>query len=629
MNSTPDNLPMLDQGGLVFAAPEREADWPAWRTALAQWRERERARIRYNGAAYDCPAFAFTQRDFVCYFLMLSDQLVLQPGERELQIDRVIDYGLRNFGGFDSIVLWHAYPQIGFDDRNQFDFYRDQPGGLAGLRALIGKAHARDVRIYLNYNPWDVATRREGVSDETALAELFRQTHADGLFLDTLENASPTLRQSLDAVRDGIAFESELALPLTSVADHHISWGQWFSDTHAPGVIRNRWFEQRHMMHMIKRWHTDRTEVLHQAFMNGAGVLVWDNVFGSMVPWSPRDQSLLRAMASIQRRYARHFSHGEWTPLLPTGVSDVFASRWTLDGQSLYTLINRSNESRTVPLANLDPRLAPIDLLRGIGATELHLPPRGLNAAVSGLADNAFLQARREDFCRYDDNAAPPTLAISPATVETGNTFEMIVRYRNRECGLYAPATRATNNDLHKMLTVTRTVAAGHKRVARHAVTNAEYHDFIVATGYQPVDAYRFLAHWVKGAPRLAERDQPVRYVSVEDAIAYARWRGGELVDEAAWHLAAQQGQIELTQPRLWEFVGPVRSDGRVRFIILRGGCDTELLEKPPTVENPQGNPGWYPGASPPAFELAAKYLLSCPRLDRAATITFRIATDQ
>src|SRR3712207_8481671 len=47
---------------------------------------------------------------------------------------------------FRSMVLWHAYPRIGLDDRNQFDFYRDLPGGLEGVRRLSRALQTRGVK---------------------------------------------------------------------------------------------------------------------------------------------------------------------------------------------------------------------------------------------------------------------------------------------------------------------------------------------------------------------------------------------------------------------------------------------------------------------------------------------------
>ena len=110
-----------------------------------------------------------------------------------------------------------------------------------------------------------------------------------------MKEARPGL---LEAVGPGVAFEGESTLPLARVCDHHLSWAQWFADSRVPGVIRARWFEQRHMLHHTRRWNRDHGEELHSAWLNGVGMLVWDAVFGSWVGWNDRDRALLAAMTA-------------------------------------------------------------------------------------------------------------------------------------------------------------------------------------------------------------------------------------------------------------------------------------------------------------------------------------------
>ena len=174
----------------IFAAPDDPGEWPAWRRALRRWRDEAAARIEYDGSAYELPEFAWTRRCFSVALVWLWDELLYDHDAGRFTPDRFCAEAEREFGGFDGVVLWHAYPVIGIDERNQFDLYR----GVPGLRELVDAFHERGVRVFVDYNPWDVGTRREPVDDDEAIAGVVRELGADGVFLDTLKVAPPGLR---------------------------------------------------------------------------------------------------------------------------------------------------------------------------------------------------------------------------------------------------------------------------------------------------------------------------------------------------------------------------------------------------------------------------------------------------
>ncbi|MGZ4152197.1 MAG: hypothetical protein ACXVP3_07115, partial [Actinomycetota bacterium] len=317
----------------IIAAPDDPADWPGWRAALTRWRDT--ARVGYDGGAYE--RLEWTQSCFAVALVWLWDERLYDHEARVFTPDRLLDEGEREFGGYDGVVLWHAYPVIGIDERNQFDWYRDVPG----IRELVAAFRARGVRVFVDYNPWDVGTRREAGSDAEAVAAIVRELGADGVFLDTMKEAMPELRSALPDV----AFEGESTLPLARIADHHLSWAQWFADSDVPGVIRARWFEQRHMLHHTRRWNRSHADELRSAWLNGVGMLVWENVFGAWVGWNARDKAMLRGMLDVQRRHTRLLTHGEWTPLAARsdGV-EVVGSRWRLGDDELWALANRTDQ---------------------------------------------------------------------------------------------------------------------------------------------------------------------------------------------------------------------------------------------------------------------------------------------
>jgi hypothetical protein len=178
-----------EHGELAFGRgvilPPAGGSVAAWRAQLHRWRSAERERVAYDGGLYERPEFAWTQSTFSCAVLMLWDETFYDRAAGKFRVEEYVRRGIDEFGGYDAVVLWHAYPLIGLDARNQYDFYRLLPGGLAGLRDIVARFQALGVRVFLDYNPWDTGTRREGVGDAEARAPLLAATDADGQLLDT------------------------------------------------------------------------------------------------------------------------------------------------------------------------------------------------------------------------------------------------------------------------------------------------------------------------------------------------------------------------------------------------------------------------------------------------------------
>jgi formylglycine-generating enzyme len=561
----PIDLPTPIDGDLarakIIAAPDDPADWPAWRAALARWRDG--ARAGYDGSAYE--RLEWTQSCFAVALVWLWDERLYNHRAEAFTPDRLLDEGAREFGGYDGVVLWHAYPVIGIDERNQFDWYRDVPG----IRELVAAFQARGVRVFIDYNPWDVGTRREAVSDAEAVAAIVRELGADGVFLDTMKEAMPELRSALPDV----AFEGESTLPLERISDHHLSWAQWFADSEVPGVIRARWFAQRHMLHHTRRWNRSHADELRSAWLNGVGLLVWENVFGAWVGWNARDKALLRGMLEVQRRHVRLLTHGEWTPLAARsdGV-EVVGSRWRLGDDELWALANRLDE----PFAgevDLDGRPMRLELPRlGLAA----VTPGGIVTFGGGDATYPARETVRVQtpLVRHE-NVPEGFVAAEPRPTQA--------RFRLRETGAYGVVPF----------------------VEEWKPLPPRLHSFIEIDRPAP-----------RGPFAVAVLEEPVTGLSLAEARAYAAERRARLPTEDEWQVAAELGLLERREPLVWNWTESEHSDGITRFAILKGGSAFAA----------EGSE-WYVDGGPQPPELSLELLLAGP-LQRSPRIGFRLAVD-
>ena len=338
------DLSFLDDAK-ILGAPEDPADLPRWRAKLAEWLIGAYDRTPYDGSHYEVPGREWTLTAYSVALVWLWDDQLYDVSTGKFTPDKFVQHGVDDFGGYDAVVLWHAYPVIGIDSRNQFDFYRDVPG----LRELIDDLHRLGVKVFFDYNPWDVGTRRADRSDADEFAALVTDYTVDGVFLDTLKEGDPAFTRAIRQANPAIALEGESRLPMARIGDHALSWAQWFADTHAPGVLRAHLFERRHMMHHTRRWNRDHSDELQSAWVNGVGMLVWESVFSAWVGWNARDRATLRRMVAAQRAFAPVLINGDWiqlTPEIPEKARDhgVHGSRFDLADITFWTLINRHDE---------------------------------------------------------------------------------------------------------------------------------------------------------------------------------------------------------------------------------------------------------------------------------------------
>jgi formylglycine-generating enzyme required for sulfatase activity len=164
---------------------------------------------------------------------------------------------------------------------------------------------------------------------------------------------------------------------------------------------------------------------------------------------------------------------------------------------------------------------------------------------------------------------------------------------------------------LHQERHIERTIEIGHVAVAAREVTNAEFRRFLAESGYKPPSDENLLAHWINGAPKEGEENEPVVYISLDDARAYAEWDHSRLPTEDEWQLAAPQ------EGRVWNWTESEHEDGHITFSLLKGGPNWEA----------KGS-GWYFDSGHHPADWSAKLIHFWPGMDRSETIGFRCAVD-
>ncbi|MEM7129764.1 MAG: SUMF1/EgtB/PvdO family nonheme iron enzyme [Chloroflexota bacterium] len=516
---------------------------------------REELRRTLDGRIFEREGTAWYRQAYTEAFLFMYDTSFYDRETGRYRIDEVLDDGEREFGGYDIILLWQSYPRLGIDERNQIDYYRDMPGGLAGLRSLTDRAHQRGVRVFINYNPWDVGTRREAgaepftdprgyrgsfadtgapvVADAEALAEVIAAIGADGIFLDTMHSDNPGFMAPLGRANPNIVFNPEGVPPLDALSTISGSWLQR-SAVAPPGLLTIRWLEPRFSFRAIDRISLDRRDFIHKAFFHGCGLVIWENIFGWWNPWSAADRALLRRAVWVLREHTEAFQDLDWQPYIATHQDGVYAHRWHAGDTTVHTLLNESGEpvhapALTVPSTTADGRslrhydvwnsqaLEPEESEDG-HLLYLSLQPGEAGCVVSAPAEFSIrlppgpaneLKGNTRDRTRVtlEDVSLrpvePSALVVDGETPEgmvemPGGPYRFLVRHNNSTV-MEGACYGGIDHLLDKNHPPQHLDTAPYW-IDKTEVTNAAYREFLMGTHYLPHDLTNFLLHWQRAA---------------------------------------------------------------------------------------------------------------------------------
>jgi formylglycine-generating enzyme required for sulfatase activity len=189
--------------------------------------------------------------------------------------------------------------------------------------------------------------------------------------------------------------------------------------------------------------------------------------------------------------------------------------------------------------------------------------------------------------------------------------------------------------------------------IDRFPVTNEQYYDFLMSSGYRPTDTTRFLRHWKNGNYKQGQEKYPVVNLSLEDMNAYAKWAGKRLPTEAEWQLAAQSldkrkwpwgdefhgalcnnsfsrptpvdaflkgqspyGAVDMVG-NVWQMTGDMYFNGSYYMMVIRGG----------SYYKPESS-WWYIQGGPQSLDKTQILLMVSQGFDRSNTLGFRCVKD-
>ena len=346
----------------------------------------------FNTDMYEREDLKWIRKAYVMHLIMAWDKEFYDYETGKFNLASFVDRGKKLYGGDDIVCIWPTWPTLGVDQRNQFDMYRDLPGGLKAIRALADTLRKTGTKFFIAYNPWDESTRSEGHLQ--GLADLIRETSADGVVLDTKGESSKELQEAADKVKLGVIMYSEgMAVPKDM-----------------PGIVSGRVHNALYyppMLNLNKLIRPDFaifrvTEVYKEpiqreyavAFFNGYGTEI--NQFPPGHPdYEEKQYEYLGRTSRILRENTENFTDGKLTPLIETLHDSIWVNQWQTPAKTIYTIFSLKPEGFKGKLFKVEvkPDHHGVDLWHH---KEVKISADGYVEVETNSFDNSFIGTNNE-----------------------------------------------------------------------------------------------------------------------------------------------------------------------------------------------------------------------------------------
>ena len=330
---------ILEPGGSISYNFYADFFKGAWQEGL---RKMFQDRYLYDVEKFDNSLFERTdlnwiRHSYVMHLMMVWDKFYYNADDGKFHLIEFLKRGQKLYGGDDVIGIWPTWPALGTDQRNQFDLFRDLPGGMMQLKKMVTASHALNTKIFVAYNPWDESTRKEG--HLAGLAEILKNTNADGAILDTRGESSKELQQAADKVKPGIVMYSEgMAVPRDMQG---IVSGRVHNALYYPPLLSLTKFIKPEIaiFRVAELFKEPIRREFASSFFNGYGTEI--NTFAPGQPeWVEEQYKFLGQTSRILRENTFNFSAKNYVPLTPTSFDSIFVNKWPLPTKTIYTIFS-------------------------------------------------------------------------------------------------------------------------------------------------------------------------------------------------------------------------------------------------------------------------------------------------